>query len=82
MESFSAFSTIKNDDVLKEKSDGFGQFIWKIKPINTNFARALGSLQNPIINFFVNNPNNVNRDATYFVEAYRNIEPFLQEYDI
>ena len=81
-ESFSVFITMKNANVLQEKCDGFGKFIGKIKPINTNFARVLGSLKNPIVNFFINNPNNVNRDASYFVEAYKSIEPFWQNYDI
>ena len=81
-ESFSAFITIKNTNILKEKYDGFDKFIGKIKPINTNFARVLGSLKNPIANFFINNQNNVNRDVNYFAEAYKSIEPFWQNYDI
>lgn len=64
------------------KCNGFARFIGEIKPINPNFSRVIESLRNPIINFFLNNPNNVDRDSVYFVKAFKDIVPFWREFDI
>lgn len=40
------------------------------------------SLKTPISNFFNINPSNVDRDANCFIEAFKTISPFWDEYDI
>ena len=77
-ESFSAFISTEIPPIVK--CNGFARFIGEIKPINPNFSRVIESLRNPIINFFLINPNNVDRDSAFFVKAFKDIEPFWVEY--
>lgn len=79
-ESFSVF--VSKEFPNDAKCNGFAKFIGELKPIDPKFSKIIDSLRNPILSFFLNNPDNVDRDSAYFVKAFKNIAPFWEERDI
>lgn len=81
-EQFSVFDTNSSKEFANQKCNGYAMFIGNIRPIKPNYSRVIMSLKTSISNFFYINQDTVDRDVNCFIEVFKTISPFWDDYDI
>ena len=79
---FSFNNSKSNDEIIDKYYAGYSQFICSIKPmINSHNWQVVDSLKVPMTLFFNEKPNEIEKYAGLFAEAFKNVIIFWKEYD-